>query len=201
MPVPTPRDLQPWRRLSAVLLDYLVILGWMVVIGLGSLTVLAIRGDYPDVLGALGPYGAQATFFLLLTLPVGLYLFLTESGPAQATWGKRRRGLVVQARTGARPTRSQVALRTVVKLLPWEVSHGLIWQMQWVFHEEGYSADVPIWVFVGLNAVTAVVLVYLVMSLTGERRGPHDRASGTVVVPGVVVPGVVVPGTVVGSPE
>jgi uncharacterized RDD family membrane protein YckC len=169
------------RRLAALGLDYLVILGWMTVLAAGSLATSVAVGP-PDVLGALGPVGAQAVFFTLLTLPVGLYLFLSESGPAQATWGKRRMGLIVTSDDGARPARRQVAIRTAVKLLPWEVAHAFIWQMQAVFHREGYDAEVPVWIFVGLNLVNVAVVVYLAMSLLGRRRGPHDRASRTAVV-------------------
>jgi uncharacterized RDD family membrane protein YckC len=167
-------------RLAALGLDYLVILGWMAVLAAGSLAIDATVG-LPDVLGALGPIGAQAVFFTLLTLPVGLYLFRTESGPAQATWGKRRMGLAVTS-AGVRPTRTQIGIRTAVKLLPWEVAHTLIWQMQAVFHRDGYGAEVPVWVFVGLSLVNLAVVVYLAMSLTGQHRGPHDRASRTAVV-------------------
>ena len=176
-----PRRLSPRRRLAALLLDYLVVLTWMVVLAVMSLAVNLTMGDYPDVLGALGPFGAQAFFFSLLTLPVGLYLYLCESGPAQATWGKRRMGLVVRSVDGARPGRGQVAIRTVVKLLPWEIAHALIWQMQAVFHRSGYTAEIPIWIFVALGAVDVAVLAYLGTSLLGRRCGPHDRASRTLV--------------------
>jgi len=69
-----------------------------------------------------------------------------------------------------------------VKLLPWEISHTLIWQMQAVFHRSGYAAEIPIWIFVGLGAVDIAILVYLGTSLLGRQLGPHDRASRTIVV-------------------
>lgn len=164
-----------------MLLDYVVILGWMALLGLGSVVLAVLSGGYPDVLGALGPVGTQAVFFLLLTLPVGLYLYLSESSSAQASWGKRRLGLLVTTTDGHRPSRGQVAVRTVVKLLPWEVAHTFVWQMQAVFYRDGYDADVPVWILVGLNAVLAAIVVYLAMSLLGGRRGPHDRAASTIV--------------------
>lgn len=179
----SPARASPWRRLSALLLDYLVILGWMALLGAGSLAVYLVSGELPDVLGVLGVAGAQVTFFLLLTLPVGVYLFLAESGPWHATWGKRRLGLRVLTRDGGPPSRRQVAVRTVVKLLPWEIAHTFIWQMQAVFYSEGFDAPIPTWVLVGLNVVNVAVVVYLGMSLLGARRGPHDRAAGTAVTP------------------
>src|SRR5665647_2945226 len=171
-----PRRLSPWRRLAALLLDYLVIFAWMTVLAVASLAVNLTMGDSPDVLGAVGPFGAQAVFSTLLTLPVELYLYLNESGPAQATWGKRRMGLVVRSYDGARPGRGQIAIRTVVKLLPWEISHTLIWQMQAVFHRSGYEAEIPTWIFVGLGAVDIAILVYLGTSLFGRQLGRGARA-------------------------
>lgn len=177
---PAPRA-SATQRVAALLLDYLVILGWMALLAVGSLVVALLSGGYPDVLGALGPVAAQAVFFLVLTLPVGLYLYLCESSSAQASWGKRRLGLIVTRTDGERPSRGQIAVRTVVKLLPWEVAHTFIWQMQAVFHRSGYDADVPAWIFAGLNVVLIAIVVYLATSLLGDRRGPHDRAASTVV--------------------
>src|SRR5665647_3692257 len=67
-----PRRLSPWRRLAALLLDYLVIFAWMTVLAVASLAVNLTMGDSPDVLGAVGPFGAQAVFSTLLTLPVAV---------------------------------------------------------------------------------------------------------------------------------
>lgn len=163
------------------MLDYLIILAWMAALAAVSVALYLGIGDYPDVLGAVGPVGTQAVSFVLLTLPVGLYLYLSEAGPAQATWGKRRVGLVVRSHAGGRPGRGQVAVRTVVKLLPWEVAHTLIWQMQAAIYQSGDGAEVPIWILVGLSAVNVAILVYLATSLYGLQRGPHDRASRTLV--------------------
>lgn len=170
--------------MSALLLDYLVILAWMAVLATVSLAVHLAMGEYPDVLGAIGPFGAQAVFFALLTLPVGLYLYVGESGPAQATWGKRRMGLLVRSQDGARPGRGQVVIRTIVKLLPWEIAHALIWQLQAALYGSGHGAEVPIRILVGLVAVDVAILVYLATSLFGVQRGPHDRASRTIVAVG-----------------
>ncbi|MFE7632240.1 RDD family protein [Kocuria sp. NPDC057446] len=121
------------QRVAALLLDNLVILGWMALLAVGSLVPNALSGGDPDVLGVLGPVDAQAVFFLLLTLPAGLYLYFGESSSAQASSGKQRLGLMVRRIDGHRPSRGQVAIRTVVKLLPWEVAHTFVWQMQAVF--------------------------------------------------------------------
>ena len=55
MSASAPRHLSPWRRLAALLLDYLVILAWMTVLAVVSLAVYLTMGDYPDVLGRSVP--------------------------------------------------------------------------------------------------------------------------------------------------
>lgn len=76
-------------------------------------------GGFPDYLGIFGVLGTQAIFFTILTLPVGLYLYLTESSTHQSTLGKRRVGIKVVKVSGSKPSRKNILLRTVVKLLPW----------------------------------------------------------------------------------
>lgn len=168
------------RRLAALGLDYLVILGWMSVLGLISAVVFLVRGELPDTLRTLGPVGSEVLYFLLLTFVVGIYLYKTESGGRHATWGKRKMGLEVCNEDGATPNKTQILLRTVVKLAPWEFAHFFVWQMMYVFYREGWEAVPPVWVFVGLNAATAAALVYIVMVLAAG-RGPHDLAARTMV--------------------
>ncbi|MET4096174.1 hypothetical protein ABIB51_003122 [Arthrobacter sp. UYCu712] len=73
-------------------------------------------------------------------------------------------GLEVTAVDGSAPARRRVLVRTVVKLLPWEVSHFFVWQMMWTFYLHGYDASPPLWVFLGLQAVTAA-------AIAGRARG------------------------------
>lgn len=172
-----------WRRVCASLIDYLAILAWMAIIGLASLAVYLLLGEYPDFLGMLGPVGAQAIFFFVLTFPVGLYLFFTESGASRASFGKRKMNMQVTDESGEAPTKMSILVRTAIKLLPWEIAHTFIWQMQYVFYQNGYDADVPIWIFVGLNVSTVLVIVYLVMiAIRRDARGPHDIFADTYVV-------------------
>lgn len=168
------------RRLAALGLDYLVILAWMIVLGLATAIVFLTRGELPDTLGVLGPIGSELLYFLLLTFVVGIYLYKTESGPHRATWGKRRMGLEVTGRDGAASDRTQILLRTIVKLLPWETAHFFIWQLMGVVYRDGTEATVPAWIYVGMNAATAAAIFYIVMVLVSG-RGPHDRAAGTTV--------------------
>lgn len=118
-----------WARVAALLLDYGIILGWMAILAAATLALSAITGGFFNWL-SLGTAGAQALGFLLLVLPVGIYLYASEASSRQATVGKRVLRLkVVEASTGGRPSRSRILVRTVVKLLPWEIAHFAVWNI------------------------------------------------------------------------
>lgn len=171
-------------RLLALLIDYLIILAYMALLAAVSAVLFVVVLDgYPDYLGSLGVVGTQLLFFCLLTLPVGLYLFLAESGRRGATIGKQKLGLRVVHVNGRRATKGQVALRTVIKLLPWELAHTFVWQLQYVFYKDGYEAAVPAWVLAGLNAALVLGLVYMALVVwRQDRRSVHDLAAGTKVI-------------------
>jgi uncharacterized RDD family membrane protein YckC len=104
------------RRLLAALLDYCVVLGWLVVLVAIfvplSLANLTPWDHHPDLIA-----------FLASVVPVWLYLTVTESGAAGATWGKRRAGLRVLGPRGRRAHPVRVAVRNAVKLVPWQLAH------------------------------------------------------------------------------
>ncbi|HKX72659.1 MAG TPA: RDD family protein [Candidatus Saccharimonadales bacterium] len=172
------------QRFKALFLDYLIILLWMAVLAAVNVILFIVIFDgFPDYLGMFGPFWTQLIFFGVLTLPVGLFLYCSEAGPRHATFGKRKAHLKVVSTDGSWATRKQTAVRTVVKLLPWELSHAFIWQMQYVFYEHGYEAAVPAWIFVGLNVATLMALVYVMLVVVRkDRRSVHDLVAGTKVV-------------------
>lgn len=171
-----------WRRLLALAVDYLVILGWFAVVAGAAALIFLLRGGVPDLLGAVGPLGAQAVGFALTTLPVGVYLYRSETGRHHATIGKRLFRLwSVRWEDDQPPSRRAVLARTVVKLLPWEFSHTFVWQLQWFFHQHGYAAVPPEWITVGMTVGSVTALIYAgLVFITG--RGPHDWAAATIVI-------------------
>ena len=168
------------RRIAALLLDYLLILGWIAVL-LGTTVAIdvALFGKIPDLLGDGGLAVSELIGFATLTLPVGLYLFLTESGPRHATLGKRVMRLQVVRMDGTPPSRGQILVRTVVKLLPWEFAHFFVFQASWYWLHLG-TTDTPNWIIAGLTLANVIPIVYVALVLlTTSRRGPHDFAAGT----------------------
>lgn len=168
-------------RLLALLVDYGLILCWMAVLAAAAFLIAALTGGFADWL-AFGPVGAQLLGFLLLVLPVGIYLYHGEASERQATLGKRLLGLrVVSAADGGRASRARVLVRTVVKLLPWELAHIVVWNFAAIAAEA--SSEVPSWLLITAAVANALPFVYVaVVALQKDGRGPHDLVAGTRVV-------------------
>ena len=124
--------------------------------------------------------GINTEVYTLLTIsaPVWLYFSLMESSRWQATIGKRLLGLcVIDAASSSKVSFGQAALRTVIKLAPWELAHI------------GNNLPDPIWYAEDPSFRIAFVFSGLLMagymawiSLSGRRRGVHDLVTGTLVI-------------------
>ena len=120
--------------MKAFALDYIIILFYLAV-----LTLLFLVFNSPFWVNHLffsithwlfaNHIRAQLTGFLLITLPVTLYFALSESSAQQATWGKKRMGVIVTDPNGERINFWRSLARTFLKFIPWELSHTLIWRI------------------------------------------------------------------------
>jgi uncharacterized RDD family membrane protein YckC len=120
---------------------------------------------------------------VILVLPVGIYLFATESSRRQATVGKRVLRMRVVALDGSRASGWRILVRTIVKLLPWELAHFFVWHTVDIASRGG-AVEFPVWLTVGLVVADVLPVIYiLVVLLQRDRRGPHDLIAGTRVVP------------------
>jgi uncharacterized RDD family membrane protein YckC len=147
-----------WQRVKAFVLDYLVILGYLVVITLLFLILNKFSGG-PQWLFA-NRFQAQVTGLLILTVPVTLYFALSESSNRQATWGKHHVGLRVADANGQRISFLRSFARTLLKFVPWELSHTLIWNIS--FAPEASSKMVNygfglVYVLIGLNIASVLM--------------------------------------------
>jgi len=140
-----------WRRAGAFALDYVIILFYLAAITLLSLLVNSLFGVNQWLF--TDRVRAQLTGFLLITFPVTLYFALSESSPRQATWGKQRLNLKVADHNRNRINFGRALGRTLLKFIPWEISHTLIWQIY--FSQKTDS----VWISYGF------VLVYLLIGL------------------------------------
>src|SRR5207237_7393303 len=107
------------RRLVAYLVDILLLFAAIVVTQFG---LEALTGGLPMRLLTTGPR-IEGWVWLSVSLPTYLYFTLSESSVHQATPGKHLLSLRVTDTDGQRIGHTQALLRTIVKLIPWEVTH------------------------------------------------------------------------------
>ncbi len=168
------------RRIKAFLLDYLIIAAYIVLliiisVGLGF-------GPLHDVFRAMFANANISEFsaFLLLVLPVILYFALLECSSRQATWGKRKMGLRVVNTHYARLTLPRSFARSLLKFMPWELTHACIWRIPgWPTTPTTPS---PI-ITAGLVLVWILVGAYLVSMLVSKKhQALYDWITGTCVI-------------------
>jgi uncharacterized RDD family membrane protein YckC len=168
------------RRLLAFGLDYLVIVGYLVVLAAVSVGILAsgLRGAYSAAWATA--WSAELMGFLTLTLPVLLYFAILESSTAGATLGKRALRLRVRGHDGMQLGPARSLLRSAVKFLPWELAHFTIWH--YVYATTAH-AQPPAWTMIALVFAYVLVAVFLATLVVGRfHRTIYDRVAGSSVV-------------------
>jgi uncharacterized RDD family membrane protein YckC len=165
----------PWRRVAAWLLDYLVILAYLIVLTAASLgTQLSpAASEFSSALAR--PITAELVGFLTLTGPVILYFALCEASTWQATLGKRALRIVVVGPGGKRLPIGRAIVREAVRFLPWEMAHALIWPLALPPHVEPLPVTIG-----GFAVVYLLILIYLVSLFVGsQHRTVYDRIAGS----------------------
>lgn len=163
------------RRSLAFIYDALILVLYLV-----SMTAIALVITYTRLGEHIPPSLASSlamnlVSFATTVLPFILYYCLQEASPAQATWGKRKAGIMVTALNGKRLTFWRALLRSVVKFLPWQIAHMSLFAM---FYE---TADI-ILVVTGLVLAQAAALAYLlILVINKTHRTPYDWIAGTMV--------------------
>jgi uncharacterized RDD family membrane protein YckC len=163
-----------WQRVAAFALDYIILVGYL--LGLALLSLLA-----NNLFGAnrwlfADRIRAQVAGFLLVTLPVTLYFAIAEASPRQATWGKQRMKLKVADSYGHRIRFWRSFGRTLLKFIPWEISHTLIWEIYFSPQTEVVWVNygfILVYLLVGLNMIS--------LGLTKTRQTVYDLITNTYV--------------------
>lgn len=167
----------PWSRLVAVLVDWLCILGWVAItVAVGVPLYLS------GVTAHLSAIASNLIAALVTVVPVTVVLARLESGPRQASIGKRARHLrVVEAVTGSRVSFRRSILRNTLKIgLPWTIGHAAVYAI--VRTSGSGPVGASVWV---LTAVAYLVpLTYVGSLFVGTGRPPYDLIAGTDVICG-----------------
>jgi uncharacterized RDD family membrane protein YckC len=162
-----------WRRIAAYLFDYFIL--FSVLIALQGIVYLVGRGfPYNFLHNGLQ---IELWVFLSISLPAWLYFALSESSSHMATFGKRLLSLQVMNLQGDRIGFWRAILRTVIKLIPWELTHLSLMlpiPMWWDPQPRLRSGIVIAYVLIGIYLVT--------MLLNKRRQSVHDLIARTLVV-------------------
>lgn len=164
-----------WLRAGAFALDYIIILGYLLGITLLLFLANALFGVNQWLFA--DRIRAQLVAFLLVTLPVTLYFAVSESSPRQATRGKQRLKLKLINSKKNRVSFWRAFGRTILKFLPWELSHTLIWQIYF-----SRQAD-SVWISYGFLLVYVLIgLNILALGVTKTRQTLYDLVMNTYVI-------------------
>jgi uncharacterized RDD family membrane protein YckC len=160
------------RRAGAFLVDVLAV---YLVIGGIQLGIYTISGGVPLNWLNGGP-AYEAWFLLTFSLPLWLYFTILESSARQATPGKRILKLKVVDLSGERIRAPRAFLRTILKLLPWELAFVAVLLPEPIFLDPSVVARPALFLLYFLLG-----LYMLAMILSPRKRGIHDLLSGTLV--------------------
>lgn len=183
-------DLEPAAfalRVAAFLIDILVVCAAVVV--LLQLVLDPLRA-------ALGPGWARVGWFyigytlLTVSLPIWLYFAGYESGDQHATFGKRWLGIAVAGASGRPPAFGRALLRTIVKLLPFEIAHLVVAVPVNPFIDPITAGLIlPGMRELGGTVLAGLLVALLILGATllsaalhPDRRALHDLLAGTWVV-------------------
>src|SRR5690625_4289686 len=112
-------------RLKAFLFDYMLILLYAVV--LFVISVLLFPSLQNLFQGSL--VVSQLTGFMVITFPVSLYFIICDSRLVGRTFGKKKVGIQVVNQLGKPLSIPHSIMRIILKFLPWELSHFLVYRL------------------------------------------------------------------------
>ena len=133
------------QRIAAFMWDYLIIACYILVITGLFWLIRANEWFFTNRIQA------QISVFFFLTLPVILYFSVLESSVQQATWGKHKMGLKVMDYNGNGISFLRSFVRTLLKFIPWEVSHTVIWQISF------FPQTNPLLINIGFGVVYLII--------------------------------------------
>lgn len=161
------------RRLIAFALDWIVLFAVFVL----PQALIGLLWDGWPLLHVDEGWLAWGWVVLTVSVPSWIYFTLSASSARGATAGKRALGLAVRdAESGGRLPRGRALLRTAVKLLPWELTHVMI------FLPEPIGETLSPFKIAMIVVVNGLMLTWLAVPLIRpDRRALHDLVAGSVV--------------------
>ncbi len=160
------------RRIGAYFIDIILLYAVLAALQFG---LSAATGGFPFNRLDTGP-ALEAWVLLTFSLPTWVYFTSLEASSRQATLGKRLFKIRVADLAGIRITRGRAFFRTLLKLVPWELTHITLLLPTPIFSDPSRSPAL------GLIAVYATLILYMAtMIFTPRKRSLHDILAGTLV--------------------
>ena len=160
-------------RLKAFLIDYLVI-----VLYLACIVMIAIVFPFVQNLFIQSYILAQFIGFIIVTLPVSIYFIFYDSILGKQSLGKKRVKIKVVNKEGLPLSIMQAICRTILKFLPWELAHFLIYRLV-----DAGSDPMPFYIYFFGALVYGLIIVYVLMSIfTKRKQSLYDFLSKTYVI-------------------
>jgi len=161
-----------WDRIKAFAWDYLVILIYILII-----SILFWFIQVANTWLFANRITSQLTIFFSLTLPIIFYFTFAESSIKQASFGKQKMGLKVSDANGNQISFFRALIRNILKFLSWEISHTLIWQINF------YPNTNPLLINIGFGFVYLLIgLNILCILITKTRQTLYDLIMSTFVI-------------------
>lgn len=161
------------RRFGALLFDYLMIVAWgFLLLAIGMFLYFVVLDGVPTF-GELG----MNLISLTMILPVLLCSIIMEAGVKHATFGKQKMKTKVAAINSNTIKLWQVAVRNVIKFLPWQLAHMTI------FRGFALNWELPPMGMLMLVIADMLPMVWIaVIVFRKDHRGIHDFIAKTVVI-------------------
>lgn len=163
-------------RFKAFLIDYLFILMYLIFLFIFNVFLFPSLQDLFN--GSL--IVAQFTGFLMVTFPISLYFIISESKMGGQSFGKRKTGIRVVKKNGDTLSLLHATFRTILKFLPWELSHFLVHRLIYIG-----DGEVPIIYYLIGGVIYALMFAYILAAIfTKKKQSLYDLLAKTQVVKG-----------------
>lgn len=161
------------KRLFSLLIDYLVILGYVLCL-LGA-TLLFYTLFFKEGIPYLNQLQQNLVSFFTLLFPVYLYFIISEIKNKHASIGKRKAGIYLASMSGNLQL-WRILLRDFLKLLPWQMAHMAMFDVLANNSEPTTFFYGCITIVYGFPLVNVAFMVF-----RRDRRALHDIIAGTIV--------------------
>jgi uncharacterized RDD family membrane protein YckC len=162
------------RRVTAWLIDWACILGWVLVTLAVGLPLYLTGVTHESNAVELNIMAA-----LIMVVPVAVAAAILESRPGGATPGKRVLRLRVRNHGDAVGFARALGRNGLKIALPWLLGHAAVYAIVLTARGDGST---PAWVWILTGAAYVLPIAYIVSLFVGRGRTLYDRLTGTEVV-------------------